>query len=424
MRRGVDAFTRDLSDWRDLASSPTLRAVVASRVVVWAAGLVALAIFRHNTVAVAALDPNGASAPFHSAAANFVLAPAARWDSVWYLQIAHAGYFSQQSSGMFPLYPLLIRIGSLLIPSELLVGLAISLASMTAGLSLLERLIRIDFDDQTARTTVLLIAFFPVAFFLSAVYTESLYLLLSVGSVYAARRDRWALAGTLGGLAAATRSAGIILAIPLVLMYLYGPRTSPPPSITARWWRPRYRVSLSAAWLTLVPLGMVAYLAYLGIAHGQPFATFTAQHYWGRSFAEPFGGLWRAIKVLPGDVRHVVLGTGIPVGPREPLTWSAHDLIDLGFVLFALVGIVGAWRHVPFAYLAYAIALLAQALTFPTPNEPLESISRFVIVIFPLFIGWALLLKRRPRHTRVMIGTSATVLAVLSGLWAMWTWIA
>jgi len=85
--------------------------VVASRVIVWAFGLIALAIFGHNTEVVAALDPSGASAPFHSAAAKFVLTPAARWDSVWYLQTAHAGYFSQQSTGMFPLYPVLIPIG-------------------------------------------------------------------------------------------------------------------------------------------------------------------------------------------------------------------------------------------------------------------------------------------------------------------------
>jgi len=63
-------------------------------------------------------------------------------------------------------------------------------------------------------------------------------------------------------------------------------------------------------------------------------------------------------------------------------------------------------------------------LTFPTPNEPLESISRFVLVIFPIFIGWALLLGRRPRLTRATIATSAVLLSVLGGLWAMWAWTA
>lgn len=97
-----------------------------------------MAIFGRNLHAVAMLDPYGASAPFHNEAVNLMLAPAARWDSVWYLQIAHAGYFSQQSSGLFPLYPLLIRIGSVIFHSELLVGLGISLVSMAVALSLLQ----------------------------------------------------------------------------------------------------------------------------------------------------------------------------------------------------------------------------------------------------------------------------------------------
>lgn len=84
----------------------------------WAAGLIALAIFGHDAMTASALDPNGASAPFHNAAANFVLAPAARWDSLWYLQTAHVGYFSPQSSAMFPVCSLLIRIGTLMLGSE------------------------------------------------------------------------------------------------------------------------------------------------------------------------------------------------------------------------------------------------------------------------------------------------------------------
>ena len=340
----------------------------------------------------------------------------------WYLQIADAGYFSAQSSAMFPLYPLLIRIGTLVLGSELVVGLAVSLAAMTAALYILDRLVRADFDAQTARTTVLLTALFPVAFFFSAVYTESLYLLLSVGALYAARRDRWAVAGLLGALASATRSAGILLAVPLVLMYLYGPR--PSSGAVTSWWRPRYRVTLSAAWLALVPLGLLGYMAYLGVAHGQPFAAFGAEHYWGRSFAAPFGGAWKAIVALPADVRHVLTGTGVKVGPGDPLSWSAHDLIDIPFAVFAIVGLLAAWRRVPFAYFAYAAALLAQAMSYPVSHEPLGSISRYVMVIFPLFIGWALLLRSRPRLRIAVLGISAVLLAVFSGLWAMWAWIA
>jgi hypothetical protein len=392
---------------------------------VWFGGLIALAIFGRNLHAVAMLDPTAATAPFRSAALNFLLAPAARWDSVWYLRIAHAGYFSPQSSGMFPLYPLLIRFGSLVFRSELLVGLGISLVSMTVGLCLLERLVRLDFDEATARTTVLLIAFFPVAFFLSSVYTESLYLLLSVAAVYAARRERWALAGVCGGLTAATRSDGILLLVPLALIYLYGPQACSAGRAASAWWRPRYRVRPSIAWLALVPAGLAAYLAYLGVAHGQPLETYHAQSlYWHHQFAGPFGAVAQAVVGVPDDVRRVLTGTGPTVVPGDSIGWNAHDLIDLGFLVFAIVGAIAAWRRVPFAYSAYTVVLLAFDLSFPAQQEPMQSISRYTLVIFPVFLGWALLLKRRPRITRVVLGTFAALLAVFSALFAVWLWVA
>jgi mannosyltransferase PIG-V len=418
-------LAREQFGWADVASSLSVRAVLGSRLIVWAAGLIAVAIFGRNLNTMLSLDPNGASAPFHSAAANFLLAPVARWDSIWYLQIAHNGYFSQQSSAMFPLYPLLIHIGTLVFRSELLVALAISLVSVTVGLSLLERLLRLDFDERTARTTVLLIAFFPVSLFFSAAYTESLYLLLSVGALYAARRDRWAWAGALGGLAAASRSPGILTAAPLAIIYLYGPRPGARLGGPGAWWRPRHRVSASAAWLGLVPAGLFAYIAYLGVAHGQPLATFHAEQlYWRHELVGPLGGIAQAIARVPRDVSHVLAGTGPLVWIGDPISWSGHNLIDLGFLAFALVGLIGAWRRVPFAYFVYAVLLLVMATSSPVPHEPLPSISRYILVIFPVFLGWALLLGRRPRLTRFVLPACAILLAVFSGLWATWAWVA
>jgi hypothetical protein len=420
---GWALLARDRSITLSPAAWLTLKAVVGSRLIVWVAGLAALAVFGRNTAAFSLLDPHGATAPFHSSSANFLFAPAARWDSVWYLAIAHVGYYSRQSSGMFPLYPLLIHLGSIVFRSELLVGLAISLVSMTAGLYALNRLVALDLGERTARTTVLLLALFPVALFFSAVYTESLYLFLSIGAIYAARTDGWAWAGTLGALGAATRSAGVVVLAPLALMYLYGPRAHPRHR-GVRWWRPRYRLGWSVAWLALVPVGLLAYLAYLGVAHGDPFATFGAQAYWGRHFAGPFGAVVEALGRVPGDVRRVLGGHELIIGPGDPVGLNAHNLIDLGFVAFAVLGLVAGWRRVPFAYLIYAVLLLVQALSYPVSYEPLASISRYILVIFPVFIGWALLLERRPRLRLTFLGTSAVLLALFSGLWATWAWIA
>ena len=57
----------------------------------------------------------------------------------------------------------------------------------------------------------MLTAFAPMAFFFSAVYSESLYLALSVGLFLCARNGRWMWVGVLGALAGATRSTGLVL---------------------------------------------------------------------------------------------------------------------------------------------------------------------------------------------------------------------
>ena len=77
---------------------------------------------------------------------------------------------------------------------------------------LLYQLVRIDFDTPIARRTSGLWRCFPTSLFFTAVYTESMFLMLSVAALLCARIRRWWLAGVLWEcLAALTRSHGIFL---------------------------------------------------------------------------------------------------------------------------------------------------------------------------------------------------------------------
>jgi len=409
----------------DAAVALSLRLTLASRILVWVAGLGALALFGKNGAYIAVFDPAHLSEPFHSGLANELIAPAARWDSVWYLSIAHLGYYSHQSTAFFPLYPLLIHLCAALFGSAILCGALISLGAMGVGLALLYRLVALDLGEREARMTVALLALFPSSFFLSAVYTESLFLALSVGAIYCARLDRWAWAGLLGALAAASRSTGVLIAIPLALIYLYGPREHARARIVGSWSEPRHRPGRSLLWLGLVPLGTLAYLAYLAISHIDPLTPFRAENlYWQRQFAGLFGAVRDAVEALPGDVRGVWTGNSYPWGRQDPLTIADHCLIDFGFLAFALVGLAACWRRVPFAYLAYTLALLAEALSYPVQTDALISFPRYLLVMFPIFIGWAALLAPRRKLAIGVLALSALGLACLSGLWSMWEWVA
>ena len=56
----------------------------------WAAGLLALAVWGVHAGHQAAFDPAGLTRPY-GPALDTLVAPAARWDSVWYLTVAHGG---------------------------------------------------------------------------------------------------------------------------------------------------------------------------------------------------------------------------------------------------------------------------------------------------------------------------------------------
>ncbi len=200
--------------------------------------------------------------------ANVVLAPArdrpfpmpfdsarfaetfAAWDSGWYFDIARRGYYfretGQSSIAFFPLYPLLMR--ALAWPfgggdrALWTAGIVLSVACSWLALTVLHRVTETTFGDrEAARRTVLYVAVFPFAYFLTQVYTESLFLLLAVSAVACAGRSRWGWAGLLGGLAALTRPNGILIAVPLGLMALAGRPRPLELAATQRGARPRAR---------------------------------------------------------------------------------------------------------------------------------------------------------------------------------------
>jgi hypothetical protein len=399
-----------------------LGATLGTRVLVWAASIVTILTIGENPIARRLLDPHGITTSAHSNLLKWVLAPAGRWDSVWYLEIAAHGYYKPAAANFFPLYPTLVALVTPLVGSALVAGLVISVGSMLAALVLLYRLTCLDVNESAARMTVLLVAAFPASLFLSAVYPTAPFLLLTVGAAYAARRDRWAVAGVCGALAAAMRSNGILLVALLALMYLYGPRSRPPLPTNGRgWWRPRFRIERDVAWLALVPVGLVAYLGYLLVAHDAPLAPFRAAHlYWAHSFGPPLGAIVDGFGRMPADLRSLISGATMPIGPGDPLSWQSRNLIDDFFLLVAIVGVAMAWKRVPRVYVIYGILQLVQVTSFPAGSEPMIGLPRYTLAMFALFMGAGAYLAERRTAARVTLAISSVLLVAFSGLWAYW----
>ncbi|HEX3391198.1 MAG TPA: mannosyltransferase family protein [Solirubrobacteraceae bacterium] len=444
---------------RRVAVRDVWRALWVSRLVVWVAGAGTVATLGFGPLRHA-FDPPGSTSGF-GRLGDVLAAPAARWDAAWYLTIAHYGYrpdlgaFTAPRTVFFPLYPLGLRSISDLGVPPVLAGVLLSLFALALGLYGLHRLsaleaarLRLAGGGEVARLAVLSCALAPMAFFFSAVYSESLYLALSVGVFLCARRGRWALAAGCAALAAATRSTGIVLALPLALLYLYGPREDRLPdrerasglgavqsthagaqggSVFARL-RPRYRLHADSLWILLVPTGVALYMAHLALAGGDALSPFSAQAGWSRHFAGPYGGVWDGLKAAWQGARQLLsfqrAHVYFPVAGASPTIAAGHNLMLFAFLVAGAGAVVGVLRLLPLAYGAYLLGALALPLSYPVASQPLMSLPRFLLVLFPLNIWFAVRLLSRPRLTRALLVLSALALAFFAAEFSTWHWVA
>ena len=137
----------------------------------------------------------GLTRPF-GAFGDALVAPAARWDTRLVPRRSPTTGYDEQRAAFFPLYPLLVKAGGALTGSPLVGGLRrLVRAACSSRSSLLHRLVALDHGREVAALTVLLVAAFPgVAVAARRSTARRCSSLLSVGAVYAARTDRWALA--------------------------------------------------------------------------------------------------------------------------------------------------------------------------------------------------------------------------------------
>lgn len=238
---------------------PSLRAAllvyVPVRVGLLLLGLLGVGVLPANDpVDVPGWPASTPSAPWHAVVTSWE-----RQDALWFLRIADSGYaVDDGSAAFFPLFPLLVRgLGWLLGGSLLLAAYLVANLALVAALTVLHRLTLLELGSELlARRTLLYLAVFPAAVFLFAPYSESLFLALTVGCLYAARRSAWLPAAALGALASGSRSAGVLLVLPLAVEAVLQHRGSV--RVTAA------RLAAAAA----ASLGTAAYLLWWQVVHG------------------------------------------------------------------------------------------------------------------------------------------------------------
>jgi hypothetical protein len=378
--------------------------IVCSRLIVWLAGAAGQE-WGTRVAGWRAIDPTGITQS-HSHLGNLLLAPAVRWDALGYLSIATHGY-EHSTTVFYPGYPLAIATLGWVIGSDVLAGLLVSIVAFGVGLWLLHRLTELELGRPIADGVVLLLAFAPLSLFFTALYTESLFFALSVGAIYAARRERWALAGLLVAVATITRVTGIILLAPIVLWQLQHYR----------------RPSRQMAWLLPAPAALAGFMAYmhaLGYGWLAPYRNEQSV----RHFGGPWTTLFDAIKAFGHGVSATLVGAR-PLAPSiaGPFSQEFESVVLLVVLALAIAALLATFRRLPLGYGVYAVLALLVAVSTNTGFQPLASVDRYILTLFPLWMAAAAWLSER-RLLKPAVVLGAALLAFYSFEFATWAFIA
>ena len=317
------------------------------------------------------------------------------WDGANYAAIAQGGYTQLWTAAYYPLLPAIEHVlAPLAGGNPALAGCIVANVAAFGAFGLLRWLVADLEGPDTARRTIFALAIFPTAFVLALPYTESLFLLFSVGAFIALRHRQWLVTGALAALASLCHAQGALLLLPMAVVLvedLRRERRLPP--------LPTSAAVIAAFAMPLAALG--GFAAYLHARFGVWDATAAAQAGGGgRSLELPIVGFLRAGRAL------------FQVGPNASL-YQAHILLDGAFTLAFIVLTAATIGRLPLAYALYALGNLLLDLSTPAHNwYALISNMRLMLVVFPLFILLGRWSARRP-FERGLLLVSLPLLALL-----------
>ncbi len=317
------------------------------------------------------------------------------WDAEYYYAIANTWYpansdiaLPQKLWAFFPLYPLLARIVAVLMGNTYIAGLLVSNAAILVGAWFLYKLVEREKGRETARKATLFLFLFPTSYLFSCFMTEGLFITLTIGSWYFARKGNWLVAGILGMLSGMTKFLGLVAAPLLGLEYL-----------RQKNWRLK-NIRPNVLWIGLVPLGIGIFMVENYRLTGNLFMFSDVQQLWSTEkvfFIQPLVFAFK--QVLEWNNPPVALGLGygavITVATTGMLIWGRRQIGNLLF-LWSLVMIA-----VPLS--------LSLISTYSTP--------RYFVVLFPIYIILASGLRRGAAFYSIV-----AVLILLQALtFALWS---
>ncbi len=309
----------------------------------------------------------------------------ANFDGAHYLLIAKNGYVQYQQA-FFPLYPLLIRwLSPIFFNNYLVTGLLISNISFFVGLFILKKYLdhichselgsesenrsRNKFGMTRNFTNfwpILFLVTFPTSFFFGAVYTEGLFFLLLISSLYFLKRERFFLCVLFAFLSSLTRLIGLFIFIPILFSFNHS-------NESIHWSKKLI--------LLLAPImGISLYSLYLFKTTGDPLFFLNSQ--WA------FGAHRTSSIILLPQVYYRYLNIFFTARPNFQYYISLFEFITFNFVFIILIlNFIRNWKLEIRNYDRIGLNLFSLTnLLLPTLTGTFSSIPRYALFSLSFFI--------------------------------------
>lgn len=331
--------------------------------------------------------------PYHNAKLYPIkwLAIWQRFDANWYLSIAETGYGGIIGDIHFPpLFPILIRFLQPLFGSAFLAGLVISHLATLYTIKLLYETFYVWSGNLVAKRTTLLMLIYPTSFFLFSVYTESLFLVTALLSLQHMRRQSWVWAGFWAFCAILTRLQGVALIIPAIYLM----------------WMDRQFLRKADHWfgLALPAIGGLLYL-FLRSKHVTNNIVPLVEANLHAQLGSPWESYWYSIQtILSGQFTFV-------------------DILNWVVVTLFIALLISGWKKIPLEYNLYTTSSLLIMLIRIVETQPLNSMSRYSLTLFPSFFILGLA-SEHPWIRRLIIYTFVPLNLYLSAQFFLWGWVA
>lgn len=317
---------------------------------------------------------------------NIFLNPFAQYDATAYLDIAENGYradFGEYKAGnyhWYPLYPLLIRaLGFMGYP---LAAFIISNVASFLAVTMLYLLVREELGKRNAYKTLLYVVLFPTAFYFTMMYTESLFLFLSVAVFYFAKKGNWPIVGVVGFLVTLARMQGLLLLIPVGYIYLRNIKFN------------LRKINKNSLYFLGMPLGIAIFMFYEYLITGNPFIQFKSAVIFGKYLAWPWEGFLQAIRAIALDTTLINISYHI-----------YNMVLTISFIVLLYV----SYKKLKPEYtIYYSLSMLVILV-----SSNLFGITRYMLVAFPAFMALSLI-DERNKYIKYGVAAAYVIFVLLA----------